>query len=242
MMLPLAVLSKRGRQWINLHSWKKSWTTDRWTLAISPLKPVKTLTLVSECLWWCAIPAEAHEGPGDILCFLCGEEEIEKVCWEHQQLSGYANHFSLKSSHRVMVLATKINKGTWTVMNRRFDQQIPWDYTRLVLCGVPMGPHHCRPAQRLRGEPRTAITKNASLLDMLIYGWNMAWIKCWYIMMYDILYIWHMFHAYIYEGQLGYRRIVVVWIKNVKKNVILKCNIFEMWRKCFKNVKKCENM
>ena len=24
----------------------------------------------------------AHEGPGDVLCFLCGEEEIEKACAE----------------------------------------------------------------------------------------------------------------------------------------------------------------
>eukprot|EP00913_Durusdinium_trenchii_P016621 g15624.t1 len=26
----------------------------------------------------------AHEGPGDVLCFLCGEEEIEKACAEIQ--------------------------------------------------------------------------------------------------------------------------------------------------------------
>ena len=44
-----------------------------------------------------------------------------------------------------------------------------------------------------------------------------------------------------YEGQLGYRSVAVVWIKNVEtkwKNVILKSNIFEMWKQCVLNMWK----
>eukprot|EP00439_Symbiodinium_sp_Y106_P063163 s12_g9.t1 len=34
---------------------------------------------------------DVHEGPGDILCFLCGEEEIEKACAEIQARDGHRN-------------------------------------------------------------------------------------------------------------------------------------------------------
>ena len=49
------------------------------------------------------------------------------------------------------------------------------------------------------------------------------------------------FTTMAYQGQLSYRRVVVVWIKNVKKcekNVFQKCNLKKCEKMHFKNVKK----
>lgn len=48
---------------------------------------------LGNCWWriWLLI-AKAHEGPGDVLCFLCGEEEIEKVHRKHVQCVPHDGH------------------------------------------------------------------------------------------------------------------------------------------------------
>jgi hypothetical protein len=103
------------------------------------------------------------------------------VCWEHQQLSGYANHFSLKSSHRVMVLATKINKGTWTVMNRRFDHDLTNKYhgiTQGSCCVVsPWDKKSLQACAEIEGRAEDCHYKKCFFIGhvdiWLIYGWYM---------------------------------------------------------------------